>query len=152
LSVYGQALYANDKVDQAAGAFDDALELDASYPDALVGRAMAAVRAEKAKDARAFLESAKKALETRLRPPSLTAQLLLTWAKADILEKDYAAAQPRLTQAVATAGVPAEAHFWLAETLTKLKGQGASEQYAKYLELDPQGPYAARAKRAIAPR
>jgi tetratricopeptide (TPR) repeat protein len=152
LTLYGQALYANDKVDSAAGAFEDALELDPAYPDALVGRAMAAVRAEKPKEAKGYLEAALKALDARVRPPRLRAELLLTWAKADVLEHDYAAAQPRLIQAVALAGVPAEAYFWLGECLTKTKALGASERYAKYLELDPNGAYAARAKRALAPR
>ena len=50
------------------------------------------------------------------------------------------------------AGAPAEVHFWLAETRTLLKAAGASESYAKYLELEPEGYYAGRAKKALACR
>lgn len=152
LSVYGEALYQNDRVDSAAGIFDAALELDPKHPDALIGRAMAAVRAEKAADAKGWLTRAKSALDTRVRPPRLRALLLVTWAKAEILEQSFDSARAKLTEAVEIPGAPAEAHFWLGETLAKAKSPRASESYAKYLELEPQGYYASRAKKALSPR
>ncbi len=152
LSAYGEALYANDKVDSAAGAFEAALELDPTLPDALIGRAMAAVRAEKTKDAKGYLEGAQKSLLTRVRPPRMKALLLVTWAKAHLIDKEYDPAKQKLLEAVTLNGAPTETHFWLGESLSKTKSQGASESYARYLDLDPNGAYAARARRALAPR
>ncbi len=152
LSLYGEALYADDKVDSAAGAFEAALEFDATYPEALIGRAMTAARAEKAKDAKSYLASANKALETRVRPPKLRAVYLVTLAKAHILDQEWEQAKQRLVDAIAIPGVPVEGHFWLGEMLTKTKSSKASDSYAKYLELAPNGSYATRAKRALAPR
>ncbi len=153
LALYGEALYADDKVDSAAGAFEAALEFDSAYPEALIGRAMTAVRAEKAKDAKQYLASAEQALKARVRPPKLRAAYLVTSARAHILDQEWDVARQYLTDAMAIPGAPLEGHFWLGEALTKAKApKGASESYAKYLELAPNGPYAARAKRALAPR
>jgi tetratricopeptide (TPR) repeat protein len=152
LVAYGDALFASEKVDSAAGAYDAALELDATHPDALVGRAMAAVRAEKAAEAVSLLARARTALDKRVRPPRLRAVLLLTWAKADILASSFESARQKLVEVTAMPSAPAEAHFWLGETLAKAKTAAASDSYAKYLELEPNGYYAARARRALAPR
>jgi len=152
LALYGDVLYAAERVDSSAGAYDDALELDATHPDALVGRAMAALRAEKTSQAVELAARAEAALSTRLRPPRVRAALLLTQAKVDILGQSYSAAKDKLARAVALQGVPAEAYFWYAETLAKTKTGGASDSYAKYIELAPNGYYASRAKKALAPR
>jgi tetratricopeptide (TPR) repeat protein len=152
LALYGDALYADERVDSAAGAYDDALELDEGHPDALVGRAMAALRAEKTSQATELAEKAQTALAARLRPPRVHAALLLTQAKIEILAQGYSSARDKLAHAVALSGVPAEAYFWYAETLAKTKTAGASESYARYLELAPNGYFASRAKKALAPR
>ena len=152
LALYGDALYAAERVDSAAGAYDAALELDASHPDALVGRAMAALRAEKTSQAEELAGRARAALTTRLRPPRVRATLLLIHGKVDILAQSYSSAKEKLARAVELDGVPAEAHFWYAETLAKTKTGGASDSYAKYIELAPHGYYASRAKKALAPR
>jgi tetratricopeptide (TPR) repeat protein len=152
LSLYGDALFAADRVDSAAGAYDDALELDQAHPDALVGRAMAALRAEKTKQVGELIARAEAALAARLRPPGLRAKLLLTQAKLEILAQGFSAAKEKLARSVALDGAPAEAYFWYAETLAKTKTAGASDNYAKYLELTPNGYYAGRAKKALAPR
>lgn len=152
LSVYGEALYADDKVDSAAGAFEAALEFDAAYPEALIGRAMTAVRAEKVKDAKLYLASAESALVTRVRPPKLRALYLLTLAKTQVLDQEWEPAKLSLQRALELGVAPTETHFWLGEVLTKTKSPGASESYAKYLELAPTGTFAGRAKRALAPR
>jgi Flp pilus assembly protein TadD len=152
LTLYGDALYMADRVDSAAGAYDAALELDPSSPEALVGRAMAAVRAEKVNQAYELLEQAKIALTTRARSPRVQANLLITYARADILKENYARAKAVLSEAIALPSVPAEAHFWYGETLAKTKSAGAAESYMRYIELDPHGYYAERAKRALAPR
>jgi len=100
----------------------------------------------------AFLQTAEKAMVGRVSTPTQRATLLLLSGKASILEQEYARARDRLAQAVALPGTPAEAHFWYAESLAKTKTPGASESYAKYLELAPRGYYAGRAKKALSPR
>jgi predicted Zn-dependent protease len=152
LALYGDALFAADRVDSAAGAYDDALEQDESHPDALVGRAMAALRAEKTKQVGELITRAEAALAARLRPPGLRAKLLLTQAKVEILAQGFSAAKEKLARAVALDGAPAEAYFWYAEMLAKTKTAGATDNYAKYLEMTPNGYYAGRAKKALAPR
>jgi Tfp pilus assembly protein PilF len=152
LALYGDALFAEERVDSAAGAYDAALDLDANHPEALVGRAQAALRAEKTSQASELAAKAEAALITRLRPPRVHARLLLAQAKIAMLAQDLELARDKLAKAVRLQGVDPEAHFWLAETLAKTKSGGASEQYAKYLELDPSGYFAARAKKALTPR
>lgn len=152
LSLYGDALFTADRVDPAAGAYDDALEIDAAHPDALVGRAMAALRAEKTKQVGELISRAEAALGARLRPPSVRAKLLLTQAKLEILSQGFSSAKEKLGRAVALEAAPAEAYFWYAEMLAKTKTPGATDNYAKYLELAPNGYYAGRAKKALAPR
>ncbi len=152
LVLYGDALYAADAVDSAAGAYEAALELDDTHPDALIGRAKAAWRAEKLGQVYELLTVAEQALTTRVRPPVVRATLQLTRAKARMLQQQYEPARAELAEAVKVAGVAPEALFWYAETLAKTKSSGATEQYTKYLELDPTGEYAARAKKALAPR
>jgi hypothetical protein len=87
-----------------------------------------------------------------VRPPRVHAALLLTQGKIQILGQEYSSAKDKLAQAVTMPGVPAEAYFWYAETLAKTKTAGASESYGKYLELAPNGYFASRAKKALAPR
>jgi tetratricopeptide (TPR) repeat protein len=152
LALQGDALYAADRVDSAAGAYEAALELDPSHPDALVGRAMAAVRAEKTAQALELLEQAKISLATRVRPARVKANLLLASAKIDILKESYSKAKEQLSEAIALPDAPAEVFFWYGESLARTKTPGASEQYMKYIELDPHGFYADRAKKALAPR
>jgi tetratricopeptide (TPR) repeat protein len=152
LTLYGDALYAADMVDSAAGAYEAALELDQMYPDALLGRAMAAMRAEKLAQSFELLDRAEAALKKRVRPEMLHALLKLTRAKGFIHKQEFAKAKPLLADAVGAFGAPPEAHFWFAETLAKTKSAGAAEHYAKYVELEPHGEYAARAQRALAPR
>jgi tetratricopeptide (TPR) repeat protein len=152
LALYGDALYAADRVDSAAGAYEAALELDGSHPDALVGRAMAAVRAEKTAQALELLEQAKISLASRVRPARVKANLLLAEAKADILKESYSKAKEQLAVAITLPGAPAESFFWYGESLARTKTPGATDQYMKYLELEPHGFYADRAKKALAPR
>jgi tetratricopeptide (TPR) repeat protein len=152
LALYGDVLFADERIDSAAGAYEAALDLDADHPDALVGRAMASLRAEKTAQATELAARAATALGARLRPPRVHARLLLAQAKIDMLGQDFSAAKDKLAKGVALQGAPAEAHFWFAEMLAKTKTVGASDHYAKYLELAPKGYFAARAKKALTPR
>jgi tetratricopeptide (TPR) repeat protein len=152
LALYGDALFAEERVDSAAAAYDAALDLDPNHPEALVGRALAALRAEKTSQASELASKAEGALIVRLRPPRVHARLLLAQAKIAMLGQDLELARDKLSKAVLLAGVSPEAHFWLAEMRAKTKAPGASEEYAKYLELEPNGYFAGRAKKALTPR
>jgi len=152
LVLYGDALYAANSVDTAAGAYDAALELDDTNPDALIGRAMAALRAEKLSQVDELLSAAETALTKRVRPQLVRANLLLTRAKGNMLRQKFELAMADLTKVIEVPNVPAEAFFWYAEVLAKTKSPGASENYTKYLEREPEGEYAGRSKKALAPR
>ncbi|MDB4991176.1 MAG: Vegetative cell wall protein gp1 precursor, partial [Myxococcaceae bacterium] len=150
LSLYGDALYAADRVDTAASAYDSALELDDRNPDALIGRAVAAVRANKPDPALAWLARADAALGQRARPPRVRALWTLTMGRAELQKNRLPAALDQLARATALPGVPSEAYFWYGEALAKSKSDKANEQYSRYLALEPEGLYAARARRALA--
>ena len=58
-----------------------------------------------------------------------------------------------VTGELAIEGAPAEAHFWLAELLTREKNSAAATtEYNAYLAREPSGPFALRARRAVAVR
>ncbi|MDB4973673.1 MAG: Vegetative cell wall protein gp1 precursor [Myxococcaceae bacterium] len=149
LALYGGALYAADRVDPAAGAYDAALELDENNPDALIGRAVTAVRASRPDPALALLARADGALGLRARPASVRALWMLTEGRAELQKNQLASALEHLARATALPGVPSESFFWYGEALAKSKSDQANAQYARYLELEPNGLYAARARRAL---
>ena len=151
LGVYGAALLASDKLEPAAAAYDSALELDERDPDALIGRAQVALRANKADTAVGLLTRAEQALVQRTRPPSERALSLTLLGHAELDKNQNAAALDHLARAIALPGVQSEAYFWYGEALARAKSDKANEQYARYLSLEPEGAYAARAKKALAP-
>jgi tetratricopeptide (TPR) repeat protein len=154
LVLQGAALYAIDEVDSAAGAYEAALERDKALPEALLGRAAVHLRAERAKDALELLDRAAEALQVRLRPPALHARLLTLRGHAYVQRgkrEDLEQAKEALRRAVQVPEAPAEAHFWLGEALGGRKTPEAASALKRYLELAPEGPYAARAKRALGP-
>jgi tetratricopeptide (TPR) repeat protein len=149
LTLYGDALYASERIEPAGAAYDAALVLDAGQPDALIGRALVAARSGKADAALLLVARAEAALSVRARPPRSRATLALAAAQAELTKQQLDSARIRLAAAVALPGVPAEAYFWYGEALARTRAAGAQAQYAKYLELAPNGPYALRAKRAL---
>jgi Tfp pilus assembly protein PilF len=149
LALYGDALYASEKVDSATAAYEAALELDEVHPDALIGRAVTALRANKADQALSLLARAEAALTQRARPASTRALFMVTRARAELQKNQLESARDGLARALALPGVPNEAYFWYGEVLAKLKSDQASAEYQRYLELEPAGLYAARAKRAL---
>jgi tetratricopeptide (TPR) repeat protein len=154
LALYGDALYAAQQVNPAAGAYDGALELDAALPEALLGRAVVHLRAERSQDAIALLEKAKTALETRLRAPELRARMLTLLGHAYVQRgrrSDLEVARDLLRQAVTLAGPPPEAFFWLGEALGGRITPESAAAFKRYLELEPEGDYVARARRALGP-
>ncbi len=149
LALFGDALFEASDVDAAAQQFDAALALDAGSPEALLGRARVALRAERPVDVRLYVDRLKAALLTRLRPPSLRARLLLVEARVALLTRDAVTAQPLLREATALAGAPAEAHFFLGEASVGVDAAVTRAAYERYVQLAPAGEFAARARRAL---
>jgi Tfp pilus assembly protein PilF len=156
LALYGDALYAAGEVDAAAAQYDAALGVDAGFPEALLGRARVAVRAERGGDAVAYLERMRAALGARIRPPALRARMLTTLGMAKLLDRRDRrapdAAREALRQATAIDGAPPEAFFYLGEATAPVDAAAARAAYQRYLELAPDGELAARARQALAPR
>ncbi len=152
LALYGDALLAAAQTDPAAEAYAGALAQDSGLPEALLGQAELAVRAERGAEALEGLAQAERALEARIRPPGMRARVLTLRGRAALLERDAGAAREALRAAAALDGAPAEAHFFLGEALADEDAAAARASYERYLELAPEGPFAARARRAIARR
>ena len=155
MALYGDALYAADQVDAAAGAYDAAIALDAGLPEALIGRGEVEVRAEKPDDALAHLESAKASFSERIRPPELTARMWLLTGRAYIQRDkrgDLETARTALIAATAIERVDPSAFFWLGESWAGKNTPGARAAYERYLELRPEGEFVARARKALLSR
>lgn len=153
LALYGDALLAAQQFDAAGQAYLDALTLDATLPEALLGRAAVAIHAENARDALDYLTRAEEALAGRIRPPALGARRLLLVGKLHLLDPRHGAdaARAALRAASAIPGAPAEVFFLLGESLAGANTPEARQAYARYLQLAPTGEFADRARRAIGP-
>jgi tetratricopeptide (TPR) repeat protein len=151
LALYADALLAAGQAEPAADAYAAAIAADGGLPEALLGQAEMAVRSDRDDDALALLTQLGRALETRIRPPALRARMHLLRGRAHLLggRNSLAPAREALREAVAIEGAPAAAHFFLGEALAGEDSQGARAAYERYLELAPEGEYAARARRAI---
>jgi tetratricopeptide (TPR) repeat protein len=149
IALYGDALYEAGDVNAAMKQFERALEQDAAHPEALVGQARVMVRASKPKKALEVLAEAELSLQARVRPPVLRARMLTYRGQALVQRGDREAARRALREATAIEGVPAEAHFFLGESLAGVHAPEARQAYETYLEREPKGPYALRAKRAL---
>jgi Tfp pilus assembly protein PilF len=134
VALYGDALFETGAVDLAAQQYDAALALDAGAPEALLGRARVALRAERAVDVQLYLDRLKAALLSRVRPPSLRARMLLVEGRLALLP-----------------GAPAEAHFFLGEAIVGVDPAVTRAAYQRYLELAPAGEFAERARRVVGP-
>jgi tetratricopeptide (TPR) repeat protein len=154
LALYGDALYAADHVDSAAGQYDAALALDPGLPEALLGRATTYLRAERSDSALEFLRQAQASLAGRIRAPEVRARTLTLLGRAYVQRErrgDYEKARDFLRQAVTLPNPPPEAHFWLGEALGGRRTTEAAAAFKRYLELEPRGAYAERARRALGP-
>jgi len=155
MALYGDALYAADQVDAAAGAYDAALELDEGLPEALIGRGEVEVRAEKPDEALEHLVGADAALKARIRPPELAARMWLLTGRAYLQRNkrgDMEAAREALTNATAIATVDSTAFFWLGESWAGKNTPEARAAYERYMELSPDGEFGARARKALSVR
>ena len=154
LALYGDALFAVDQIDSAAGAYDAAIELDSDLPEARLGRAETYLRAERPKDALEQLDKVKSKLGDRLRPPSLRARMLMQYGHAYVQRDkhdDLEHARDALREAVKIPGAPPAAFFWLGDALGGRKTPEAASALKHYLELAPKGEYAERARRSLGP-
>ena len=153
LVLYGDALYAAEQVNPAAGAYDAALAIDAELPEALLGRADIHLRAERPQDALEMLSRARTALSTRLRAPEVKSRMLTLFGHAYVQRAkrgDLEAARDSLRQALA-GKPPTEAYFWLGEAVAGKITPEAASALKRYLELEPTGQYAGRARRSLGP-
>jgi len=152
LALFGDALFAAGEVDAAAIQYDAALVIDDGLPEALVGRASVAIRAEHAGDALEYLSRAEQSLADRIRPPAFRARYLTALGRARFAGgRDQAdAARDALRRATEIPGAPPEAFFFLGESLAGMNSPDARAAYQRYLELAPDGELAGRARRATA--
>ncbi len=151
LALYADALLAVGQAEPASEASAAALEADAGLPEALVGQAELAVRSEREDDALELLGRAQRVLEQRIRPPAMHARIHTLAGRAHLLrgrsgEED---ARTALRRAIESEAAPPEAHFFLGEALAGENSPDARASYERYLELAPEGAFAARARRAI---
>jgi tetratricopeptide (TPR) repeat protein len=154
LALYADALYAADQVNASAQAYESALEQDGTLPEALIGRARVHLRAERPGDALELLEDARDALKTRLRGPDVHARMLTFLGHAYIQREkrgDLDRARSVLLKALELPGAPVEAHFWLGEASGGRRTPEAAAAFKAYLDAEPNGHYADRAKRALGP-
>ncbi len=149
LALYGDALLAARQVEPAANAYAAAVEADSGSPEGLLGQADMAVRSERGSDAIELLDRLRRTLERRIRPPSLRARMRTLYGRAYLLGGREDAARRELEAAIESEAAPPEAHFFLGEALSGGNSADARVAYERYLELAPEGPFAARARRAI---
>lgn len=149
LVVYGDALFSVGSVDAALASYRQALEIDAGNPEAQLGIALVFFRASRFDDAGAQLIRARRALDARPHPSSVEGRYFTLLGRNLIAKDDLEQARFVLRRAVQQAGAPAEAYFFLGESLAGSNTPDASEAYRQYLNLAPQGQFASRASRAI---
>ncbi len=154
LALYGHALYRANRVNVAAWAFERALALDAALPEALIGRAEVHLRAERPGDALVLLDRAQQSLARRNLAPEWRARMHTLIGRAYVErrgsgDKDQAVAA--LESSLTLPEVQPEVYFWLGEALGGRNTPPASDAFKRYLEREPTGRYAARARRALGP-
>ena len=149
LALYGDALLAARQAEPAAEAYAAAVEADSGSPEGLLGRAEMAVRSEREGDAVELLDRVRRSLDRRLRPPAMHARMHTLYGRAYLLAGRSDAGRRELQQACEVEGAPPEAHFFLGEALSGEDSAAARAAYERYLELAPEGAFAARARRAI---
>lgn len=146
---FADALYAAGESRAAGDMYDKVLETDDFHPEALIGYAQVLIRGEKFRDADSYLDDAVVALTRRVRAPSVHARLLMLQGRIALERRDGADAREALRAATALVGAPIEAYFWLGEALAGHNTPDARAAYEHFMESEPTGPLAARARRAL---
>ena len=149
LTTRADALDAQGQTALAAVYYRRALEIDPDYAPALVGIGSSILRAKKYSEA---MRNATRALQLARgvdARPGLEAAAIYQLGRLHFERGDRDAARRLLRQSISLSGAPAEAWFYLGEALSSDNSPAAREAYEKYLELEPQGNLAGRARRAI---
>jgi tetratricopeptide (TPR) repeat protein len=155
LVLLGDIFNALDRIDPASRAYSAALKLDPNLPEALFGAATVADRAGHYDKAIDVLNRLLRSLDTLVRPPEFRAIALATLGRAHVERVNGATSEEAyhaLIKAMTFGPVPNEAYFWLGESIAGIRATEAKSAYRRYLELEPNGRYAARAKLALTPR
>jgi len=133
----------------AAQFYRRALEIDPDYAPALVGIGRSLLRAEKYAEA---MRNATRALELARgvdARPGLEAEALYQMGRVHHQRGEEDAARRLLRQSISLPRVPAEAWFYLGESLSEDNSPAARDAYEQYLERKPSGHLSDRARRAI---
>ncbi len=151
VALFGDALFDAGETEAAAERYEQAVTLDPGLPEAILGKARLAIRAEQSRDAFEVLERVEESLGRRVRPPAFRAHMLTLRGRAHLLDGRGSRSEAReaLSAAVALPGAPAAAYFFLGEALAGENAPEARDNYLHYLEMDENGPFARRARRAL---
>lgn len=151
LSTYGDLLLASGWMGRAGAAYRSALEKQADLPEALLGQAEVELRAARATTALTLLDRADASLNSRGRPSALLTRAWVLKGRAYLMQvpPNLQSATEVLRRATAQPTAAAESFFWLGEALSTQSAAQAREAYRRYLELEPNGSYTDRAKRAL---
>jgi tetratricopeptide (TPR) repeat protein len=144
-----EALIGMKQWDRAHDALKQALEKDPSYPEALITRAKLAVHDNRAGAALEYLDLAQRALQRRVRPARMHAEVVLFTGRIRLSQSksDWEIAVKLFQKATEMPDAPSESQFLLGEAFAKTGKQAdAKKAYQRYLELDPDGAWAAQAK------
>ncbi|MEM6961887.1 MAG: tetratricopeptide repeat protein, partial [Myxococcota bacterium] len=148
LALFADALESAGELDAASRYYELAVERDGGHPEALLGLARVLTRAERLDEAEEHMDRVEDSLQQRIRPPLLRAQLLLLQGRVRIQRGKMRAARVALQSASEIEGCPAEVWFFLGEALAGHNSPRSRAAYDRYLEIHPEGPFAARARRA----
>ena len=151
VALFGDALYAAEETEAAMAQYERGVGVDEAHPESLLGYAQVLVRAGKSREALNILARASEALDARIRPPGLRGRLHMLIGKSHLLRGRAGVRDARRALRAATEqpGAPAEAFFLLGESLARANTPESRAAYQRYLELEPAGPLADRARRAI---
>ncbi|MBI2897612.1 MAG: tetratricopeptide repeat protein [Deltaproteobacteria bacterium] len=151
LALRAEVRRSRGQVDEADDDFAAALAVDAALPEALIGRLEIVLDRGAEALAEELVDRAVRALESRLRPPGVHVRLLCARAHLALAIGDDREANSLLSVATSMAPDHAESWFWLGRSLGTSSERGRAA-YSRYLELQPEGPRAAAARRALGPR
>jgi len=143
------ALTKRGDLSTAARFYRRALDFDPDYAPALVAVGRSYLRAEKYDDA---MNSATRALELARGVDArlgLEAEALYQMGRVHHERGQEDPARQLLRQSASLPGTPAEAWFYLGESLSRDNSPAARDAYEAYLERRPNGHLSDRARRAI---
>lgn len=149
LVTYADALEALGDPKRAGSAYQLAVRTEPTSIEARIGYARALIRGRKEAQALRVLDRADLVLEERGELDRRPTELLLLRGRALLELGKRAEAAAFLQEATERDDAPAEAFFYLGESLAGRKVAESRAAYERYLSLEPEGPHAKRAERAI---